>query len=89
MSTDINNAEAILFLNLLGAAIKATPKVSNHWIPYILATVGILVSIGTDGVSVKNALNGAILGMSAVGTHQLLRQGRDLLKGKVAEKPEA
>lgn len=63
----------VLFLNGLGAALKAIPAVKNELIPVLLAGFGGLAHGFLEGWAPVSILVGIVAGFSAVGGHQLLK----------------
>ena len=47
--------------------------IDNRYIPIVVATVGIIVSIWQDGVSPKSIAIGLVSGLASTGTFELIR----------------
>lgn len=78
METDatqlVQYATVVLALNICGSLIKVTPVVPNAYIPHILVSLGSLFACFKYGFGFDVAVDGAGLGMAAVGAHQLVVQ---------------
>lgn len=64
----------------IGAILKATPKIPNWLIPYILLACGIGGAIGIMGVSINAAIQGILVtGVSVYGyeAFKALREGTE------------
>ena len=61
-------------LYVVGIFLKNSPKVSDWSIPWVLLIVGIVGSIGLEGVSVLAVIEGVICVGVAVLTNQLIKQ---------------
>jgi hypothetical protein len=78
-----NLATATLVIGVLnagGAAVKAIPWISNHYIPFILAALGSVMYSGIEGWTGLNAVIGVGLAWGAVGLHQTVRQVANIKK---------
>lgn len=67
----------VVVLMLLGRALKATPRVPDWSIVWILPIVGIIFAIGLLGGSVQAVIQGILAAAMAVLTHQLYTQMKD------------
>lgn len=63
-------------LLILGKIIKATPRVKDWLIPYILLILGILLANALMGVGVNATIQGVLIAGAAVFTHQLIKQAK-------------
>lgn len=61
-------------LLILGAFIKATPKVKDWLIPYILLALGIIFAVGLMGFDIDAVIQGVLVSGAAVFGHQLYAQ---------------
>jgi len=72
-------------LNGLGMLLKSNPRISNDWIPTILAIAGAILYPLLDGtVDIENVVQGFIAALAAVGAHQTVSK---LKNGKTNETP--
>ena len=69
-------------LNGIGAGLKATPRLPNHWIPVLLAVVGGPLYCIFEGWTRSNASIGVFLGLTAVGLHQAYSMTKDIVRPK-------
>lgn len=61
-------------LLILGAIIKATPRVKDWLIPYILLGLGVVFSVALIGFNVDAVLQGVLVSGAAVFGHELYKQ---------------
>lgn len=68
----------IIALYIIGMMLKATPKVPDWTIPYILGVIGILlcvlIIVSTGGTIVDGIIQGVIAAGIAVYANQLIKQ---------------
>lgn len=69
-------------LNGIGAALKATPGLPNHWIPVLLSVLGGPLYCLFEGWTRSNGSIGVFLGLSAVGLHQAFSMTKDIVRPK-------
>ncbi len=62
-------------LYIIGMIIKATPRINDWTIPYILLPLGILGTIGLMGLSINSVIQGILVTGAAVYANQLIKQG--------------
>jgi len=71
----------MLVLNGLGFAIKKIPRLSDWIIPFVLAIAGAVGHCAINSTwTGPQAIEGIAIGLAAVGTNQLLRQGAEAKK---------
>ena len=63
-------------LLILGAIIKATPKVKDWIIPYVLLVLGVAFTIALLGINVDAVIQGVLVSGAAVFGHQLYAQAK-------------
>lgn len=59
---------------IVGYIIKATPlfnKVANAYIPVIVAVLGAILGVATNGFGVEPIVYGAVSGLASTGLHQV------------------
>jgi len=61
-------------LYIIGLIIKATPKIRDWTIPYILLPLGILGSIWLMGFSLESVIQGILITGASVYANQLFKQ---------------
>lgn len=69
-------------LNALGFALKATPQIANHWIPFLLLCVGGFGYCVFEGFTRLNLGVGVSAALTAVGMHNLIRSTVDISLAK-------
>lgn len=70
------NEEVIVpVLYFFGNLLKATPKVPNWMIPYILTVISVILSFGIAGVSFNSLIQGILVAGGSVLTNELIKQG--------------
>ena len=61
----------ILGCLVIGYILKHTfDKVSNKYIPTILAVLGAILNAAVNGVGLENVIYGAVMGLASTGMHQ-------------------
>ena len=72
ISSYINPTLAVLLwaIGILVKHLKIFKKVSNNYIPLILAIVGIVLNLIMNGVNFNSALAGFVTAMVCVGVHK-------------------
>jgi len=75
-----------LLLNGIGAAIKASPDIPNHYIPFILMLAGGLSNATMSGWTGPNVIVGIVAAFSANSLHQVARSAVEAVK-KPEDKP--
>lgn len=63
-------------LLILGAFIKATPKVMDWIIPYVLLVLGVAFTIALLGLHIDAVIQGVLVSGAAVFGHQLYAQAK-------------
>lgn len=64
-------------LAALGRFLKRTPHVQDWMIPYLLCAVGSVAYNAVGEPGLRSTLTGFLVGLIAVGGHQLLRQATE------------
>lgn len=64
-------------LLILGAIIKATPKIEDWTIPYILLGLGVAFTVSLTGFNVDSIIQGVLVSGAAVFGNQLYKQAKD------------
>lgn len=54
--------------------IKWLAKIANEYIPLIMAVLGGVLACVVQGISVENAVYGALSGLASTGLHQAFKQ---------------
>ena len=67
-------------LNVVGKGLKSVPAVNNEWIPFLLCATGAIFYCALEGISRGNAGIGLMTGLSAVGAHQAVRMGTEIVQ---------
>lgn len=71
----IENALLLIpVLNVIGAVIKGTEKISDKYIPIILLGFGILGAVAILGISAESVIQGVLVTGAAVYGNQVLKQ---------------
>lgn len=65
-------------LNAVGAALKASPRLPNTSIPFILAVLGGCGYSAMEGWNGPNFVIGVGVGLGAVGVHQIVSQTKTI-----------
>lgn len=69
-----SNLILIPTLYVIGYIVKNIDGIKDKYIPIILLIVGILSSIGLNGISVENIIQGILITGATVYTNQLIKQ---------------
>ena len=75
-------------LNVVGKGLKSVPAVNNEWIPFLLCATGAIFYCALEGISRGNAGIGLMAGLSAVGAHQAVRMGAEIVNTSKETKNE-
>ena len=75
-------------LNVVGKGLKSVPAVNNEWIPFLLCATGAIFYCALEGISRGNAGIGLMTGLSAVGAHQAVRMGAEIVNTSKETKNE-
>ena len=67
-------------LNVVGKGLKSVPAINNEWIPFMLCATGAIFYCALEGVTRGNAGIGLMAGLSAVGAHQAVRMGTEIVQ---------
>lgn len=67
-------------LNVVGKGLKTVPFVNNEWIPFLLCATGAIFYCALEGITRGNAGIGLITGLSAVGAHQAVKMGAEIVQ---------
>ncbi len=62
---------------LAGAILKATPRLPDWFIPYILTVLGIAGACGIVGFGMEGIIQGVLVAGGAVLGHQLIKQAQN------------
>lgn len=79
----INPASTVIvggLLNVVGKGLKSVPAINNEWIPFMLCATGAIFYCALEGVTRGNAGIGLMAGLSAVGAHQAVRMGTEIVQ---------
>lgn len=72
--------EALILIPVLwiiGAILKATPKIADWIIPYVLVAVGLIGAILLMGSTPQAYIQGILVAGAAVLGHQLVKQAKE------------
>lgn len=64
-------------LYVIGMFLKATPKVADWTIPWVLLGLGVLLAIGILGPNIDAVIQGILAAGTTVFTNQLIKQTKN------------
>ena len=64
---------------IIGAIVKATPKIPDWSIPYVLLVCGVLGAVGMLGFSAASVFQGILAAGTAVYGNQILKQTKEAI----------